>query len=146
MAQKIVAHVQNPFPHIIITMFYDDRKILIHDTCVEIKVFNPKLSTKFVLAYFQSSFCNWYAYNLIYNRAVRTMDFINYYITQIPIPKIVLGDTKQQKPFIDIVNKILSLTQSEDYLENLQKQARVKQYERQIDQLVYKLYNLTDEE
>ncbi|MCL0052747.1 hypothetical protein M1M92_04755 [Peptococcaceae bacterium] len=40
----------------------------------------------------------------------------------------------------------ISLTQSEDYLENLQKQARVKEYERQIDQLVYRLYELTDEE
>jgi len=44
------------------------------------------------------------------------------------------------------VNQILFLTQSENYLENPQKQARVKEYERQIDQLVYKLYNLTEEE
>ena len=45
-----------------------------------------------------------------------------------------------------LINKILSLTQSEDYFENSQKQAKVKQYEHQIDQLVYKLYELTDEE
>ena len=44
------------------------------------------------------------------------------------------------------VNQILPLTQSEDYLENPQKQAKVKEYQRQIDQLVYKLYDLTDEE
>ena len=44
------------------------------------------------------------------------------------------------------VNQILFLTQSENYLENPQKQAKVKQYQRQIDQLVYKLYDLTDEE
>jgi len=44
------------------------------------------------------------------------------------------------------VNKILSLTQSENYLENPQKQAKVKEYQRRIDQLVYKLYDLTDEE
>ena len=44
------------------------------------------------------------------------------------------------------VNQILFLTQSENYLENPQKQARVKEYERQIDQLVYKLYILTEEE
>jgi len=30
--------------------------------------------------------------------------------------------------------------------ENLQKQAKVKEYERQIDQMVYKLYGLTDDE
>ena len=44
------------------------------------------------------------------------------------------------------VNQILLLSQSEDYLKNLQKQAKVKEYQRQIDQLVYKLYKLTDEE
>jgi len=44
------------------------------------------------------------------------------------------------------VNQILPLSQSEDYLENPQKQAKVKEYQRQIDQLVYKLYKLTDEE
>jgi hypothetical protein len=43
-------------------------------------------------------------------------------------------------------NKILSFIQSEDNLENLQKQAKVKEYERRIDQLVYKLYGLTEEE
>ncbi len=33
-----------------------------------------------------------------------------------------------------------------DYLDNPQKQARVKTLEKQIDQLVYKLYDLTPEE
>jgi len=33
-----------------------------------------------------------------------------------------------------------------DYLENPQKQAKVKELERQIDQMVYKLYGLTEEE
>ena len=64
-------------------------------------------------------------------------------LSEIPIKPVSM---LEQKPFIDLVNKILSLTQSEDYLENLQKQARVKEYERQIDQLVYRLYELTDEE
>ena len=36
-------------------------------------------------------------------------------------------------------NKILFLTQSEDYHENLQKQAKVRQYQRQIDQMVYNI-------
>jgi len=31
-------------------------------------------------------------------------------------------------------------------LQNPEKQAKAKEYERQIDQLVYKLYNLTPEE
>ena len=43
-------------------------------------------------------------------------------------------------------HEILSLTQSNDYLQNPAKQAKVKEYEKQIDQLVYKLYDLTPEE
>lgn len=33
-----------------------------------------------------------------------------------------------------------------DYLENSTKKAEVKEYEKQIDQMVYKLYGLTNEE
>jgi type II restriction/modification system DNA methylase subunit YeeA len=39
-----------------------------------------------------------------------------------------------------------NFTQDDDYLQNAQKQEKVKEYERQIDQLVYKLYDLTDDE
>ena len=146
VAQEIIAHIQNPFPHILITMFYDNTERLINDTCVEIKVLNHKLNKKFLLAYYQSSFCNWYAYNFIYNRAIRTMHFINYYITQIPIPKLVIKYPNKQEPIISLVNKILVLTKDDDYLANSIKQVKVKEYERQIDQMVYKLYNLTLEE
>ena len=43
-------------------------------------------------------------------------------------------------------NKILTITKADDYLSNLAKQAKVREYEREIDQLVYKLYDLTPEE
>ena len=45
-----------------------------------------------------------------------------------------------------LVDKILSLTGSEDYPDNPGKQSKVKQYESEIDRLVYKLYSLTPEE
>jgi len=146
VAQEIIAHVQNPFPHITITMFYDTDKRLINDTCVEIKTLNDKLDKKFLLAYYQSTFTNWYAYNLIYNRAIRTMHFIDYYITQIPMPKCVLENPSQQKPIITLVDQILDITKDEDYLSNRTKQDRVKEYQRQIDRMVYELYGLTEEE
>ncbi|MCD6231422.1 Eco57I restriction-modification methylase domain-containing protein, partial [Candidatus Aerophobetes bacterium] len=65
------------------------------------------------------------------------------FLEQFPIPEI---SKKEQLPFITLVTKILSLTQSEDYLENPQKQAKVKEYECQIDQMVYNLYDLTEDE
>jgi hypothetical protein len=39
-----------------------------------------------------------------------------------------------------------AITKDEDYLQSLDKQAKVHNLEKQIDQMVYKLYNLTPEE
>jgi hypothetical protein len=64
-------------------------------------------------------------------------------LEQLPIKQT---STTEQEPFADLVNQILSITKSEDYAENPQKQAKVKALEEEIDQLVYKLYDLTPEE
>lgn len=64
-------------------------------------------------------------------------------LRMLPIKKV---SEDQQKPFIEIVDKILVITKSSDYLENPAKKEEVKEYEKQIDQLVYKLYDLTPEE
>lgn len=52
----------------------------------------------------------------------------------------------QQVPFIHLVDHILAITKDDDYLDNPEKQARVKALEREIDKLVYELYGLTEEE
>ena len=43
-------------------------------------------------------------------------------------------------------SQILSITKDDDYLDNPDKQAKVKHLEKEIDKLVYKLYELTPEE
>ena len=65
------------------------------------------------------------------------------HILRLPFKQISKND---QKPFINIADKILANTKDDDYLENTAKQAKVREYEKQIDQLVYHLYDLTDEE
>lgn len=62
-----------------------------------------------------------------------------------PLP-IFIPDNKTQDKFVSVVDKILDITQSGDYLENIEKQDAVKEYEKQIDLMVYKLYDLTYEE
>jgi len=54
----------------------------------------------------------------------------------------------EQKPFVDLVDQILSITQKEDYdpRGNTEDNEKVKELEHQIDQMVYKLYGLTPEE
>ncbi|MEW6102319.1 MAG: hypothetical protein AB1630_00635 [bacterium] len=39
-----------------------------------------------------------------------------------------------------------AITKDDNYLSNPSKQAQVKEYEHQIDQMVYELYNLTEDE
>ncbi|MDD3663123.1 MAG: hypothetical protein PHT84_04625, partial [Candidatus Pacebacteria bacterium] len=59
---------------------------------------------------------------------------------------IVVGTEKDQKHIVEIVDKILDVTKSDDYLTNPTKQAEVHEFESQINQMVYKLYDLTSKE
>lgn len=64
-------------------------------------------------------------------------------INNFPMPKI---SDASKKEIINLVDKILTITKSSDYLENSAKQAKVHEYEKQIDQMVYKLYGLNEDE
>ena len=73
-------------------------------------------------------------------------DFLRFkkiYLYKLPIKKI---SSSKQKPFIRLAQKTLSLTKANDYLDNAAKQAKVKEYEQQINEMVYELYGLTEDE
>ncbi len=63
------------------------------------------------------------------------------YLDKIPIPK----DLRNTSDIIKLVDKILLITKDSEYLDNPEKQAKVKKLEKEIDQLVYKLYGLNPE-
>jgi len=69
--------------------------------------------------------------------------FKSLYMRDVPIPKI---SAKNKKPLAALVEKVLAVTKDGNYFVNPAKQAEVKEYEKQIDKLVYKLYDLTPEE
>ena len=111
---------------------------------------NNKSLLKYILALFNSRLLTYYAREkeIILVKPGKTPQIRSGQrgpigIRQLPIKKI---STEDQKPFISIVDKILEITKSDDYLKNPQEQSQVKAYERQIDQMVYDLYGLTDEE
>jgi len=64
-------------------------------------------------------------------------------INSFSLPKI---SNLQEKNIIGLVDKIISIKESDDYSINSTKQTKVRDYEKQIDRLVYKLYGLTEEE
>ncbi len=69
--------------------------------------------------------------------------FKTIYMSKVPVPDIKNNEGAMVK---DSVDKILAITKSGDYLENPVKKEEVKEYEKKIDRLVYKLYDLTPEE
>ena len=144
ISQDVVAHIQNPIPHIKITSHYDMKGNIIGlDTVQNTVIKNSNYDYRYILGLFNSSFTSWYTYKFIYCSAIRTMHFDNYYLGKIIVPAI---SKEEQKPIIELVDKILSITKVDNYLQNPLKQAQVKEYERQIDRIVYELYDLTDEE
>jgi len=111
-------------------------------------------SLKFIIAITNSKLLNYYykSISLETGRVMAQTDIET--VEGLPIKNITKDD---QKPFIELVDKILAITnppsspfnkgeQDNDYLTNSTKQAKVKEYEHQIDQIVYNLYDLNGDE
>ena len=68
------------------------------------------------------------------------------FIGKFPIPPITPQNQPLADQIVQKVDEIFTLTQSSDYETNQEKQQKVKELEKEIDKLVYKLYDLTEEE
>jgi hypothetical protein len=66
--------------------------------------------------------------------------------SQLEYIPVKVPSESQQKLVSSLVDQILGVTMSDDYLENSKKQEKVSEYEKEIDQIIYKLYGLTAEE
>ena len=120
----------------------DDKKRYVGKSSV---IFNCKIKKGYLLAILNSTLIN-YWYSKKFETVHMASGYLRFdipYLQQIPIAK---ADEKTDNMISEVVNKILAITKDDDYLENSSKQAKVHEYERQIDQLVYKLYDLTEEE
>ncbi len=117
---------------------WDNNKMFVNQSCYIISNTN-----KYVLSLLNSKLINDYFRLISQTLGTGAFRWIKQYVEQIPIPKISL--TKQE-PFIELVDCILAITKDSDYLDNPLKQAKVKEYEQQIDEMVYILYELSPEE
>ncbi len=110
-------------------------KIIPSDGCVVIR-HADELLPKFTLALINSLAIKYFFDRYIVNNAGLTVHLDGHYLKKLPIPKI---SNPQQQPFIKLVDKILiAKKQSKD--------KDTSELEAEIDQLVYKLYNLTEAE
>jgi len=148
VSQRIVAHVTKPKDHIIIMSALDQTGILTVDTVENTIVTNKNYSLEFLLCLLNSKLISWYAYRYIFSKAIRTMDLDGYYLGKIPIPKVKINN----KQFEKIVNKMLSLHKRLNELgdkhtdERAKIEEEIKKTDAEIDELVYRLYGITEEE
>lgn len=100
-------------------------------------------SLKYLLAFLNSKLCLFY-FSLICNSSgMATIQWKKFALEKVPVKEL---SEKDQKPFVNLVEEVLEITKESDYLKNAEKQAKVQDLEHQIDELVYKLYGLTEEE
>lgn len=120
LVQNIVAHLTNPVGHIKIIAalppILANRYILL-DTINQF-TFNENISNIFGCALLNSKLINWYVYNFIYAKAIRTMHFDNVVTDRIPFPQKYF----ESRQMIDSLGNNLN------------------------DQHIYELYNLDEAE
>ena len=101
------------------------------------------LSNKSILGLLNSKLCEFY-YQIVC--PIRQHGYRFYAGTFLKTFPIAPAFMDQSKIFDEIVGQILTLKNDKDYPQNPEKQRNVSEYEKQIDQIVYKLYDLTPEE
>ena len=100
-------------------------------------------ASKYLLAVLNSKVADYYIRQLGVTRNGGYFEYKPMFVEQLPVPQV---SPESQEPFEDLVDQILILSQSEDYRHNTGKHAKVKEYEQEIDRLVYDLYQLTEDE
>ena len=148
ISQRIVAHVTKPKDHIIIMSALDKNGLINVDTVENTIMTDKNYSLEFLLCLLNSKLISWYAYRYVFSKAVRTMDLDDYYLGKIPLPNTKIDN----QDFIHLVNKMLSLNKQLIEIgdkktdERQRIEEEIKKTDAEIDELVYKLYGITDDE
>lgn len=111
-----------------------DKGIFCGNSVNYILIENENVSQEFLLAVLNSWLLNWYFKIFSTNSNVN-----GYEVNQLPIPKKVIANGEIQKPFVNCAHKILSAKKKNP-------EANTMALEREIDVMVYKLYDLRYDE
>jgi len=122
---------------------YDDKKYISRHSTHLIRSKEQNLALKYILGIMNSKLLNFY-YRVIIPEVGKV--FAEVKVVNLSKLPVRIRTLSEQKEIVAVVDKILIITENDDYLRNEGKQERVKECERQIDQIVYKLYGLTQEE
>ena len=84
--QNIIAHVERPRPHILLIGARDLQQRVTLDTVNNLVPRQSPLNLSGLLGLLHSEPINWFVYSVVYNRAIRTMHFDQYFLDKIPLP------------------------------------------------------------
>ena len=142
LVQRLIAHIEKPYLHIKMTgtipLGINLSRYKIVNTIHQI-ICNKDISNRYILGLLHSKFLNWYCYYFVFAKAIRSFQLSNEMAKRIPIPKINKQNEKLVNQIIALVDKILE-SKAKDSTTN------TFTLESQIDNLVYQLYNLSDNE
>ncbi|MBN1325746.1 N-6 DNA methylase [Candidatus Falkowbacteria bacterium] len=137
LVQRIVAHIENPIDHVMITAGIPDKAdYILVDTINQITL-HKEYSPYFIWCLLNSEVVNWYAYRFIFGKAIRTMQFDNPTTARLPIPK---ATKQEQELLIQKAKEILKLAK-----QNSDKD-RINAVNYEIDKLVYELYGVKEDD
>ncbi|MCL0105683.1 Eco57I restriction-modification methylase domain-containing protein [Thermodesulfovibrionales bacterium] len=133
---------------------YDDNNLLCLNNIHVGNLKDKKYSLKYILALLNSTLLSYY-YRLISLETGRTMAQTD--IETLELLPIKIPSADIQNKIVYLVDKILAITSRKDYdpkatclrathRQDSEPNKKVHEYEKQIDEMVYKLYGLTDEE
>ena len=109
-----------------------------------IRTDSDKINLKFVLSIINSKLISfWFVQT--FGKLQRRI-FPQFKVKELRTFPIKMISTADQLPFVSVVDQILAIIKDEDHITDSAKQAKVKELECQIDQMVYRLYGLTTEE
>ncbi|MBM3206977.1 MAG: hypothetical protein FJZ43_05155 [Candidatus Staskawiczbacteria bacterium] len=137
----LIQRIRNPkLPDRIIAT-YDNEKFINSNGLSNILLLDDpifKVDLKFILGILNSKLINYW-----FGNHYKDVNIKPEQLRRIPIKEASLSI---QAVMVQKVDSILKITKKDDYLKNSEKQAKVHDLELQIDELVYKLYELTPEE
>jgi len=155
ISQRIIAHVLKPTDHIILMATFDKDGVLTVDTVENTVLSDNRFSYGFMTALLNSKLWSWCAYKFIFSNAIRTMDLDDYYVGKLPLPSIDFDNPKDKKTHDDLValvekmlglNKRLAPIRDTYGYERDELLRQIERTDKEIDNLVYDLYGLTEDE
>lgn len=144
VAQDIVAHIKKPGPHIKLMAAIDRTEHWLNVNTVTNIAPRASDHLEYLCGILNSRLISWYAYNFIFNRAIRTMHFRPGYADHIPIRRVEPENPHFRLIYdqlMDYVSQIMALYEKVPVDAD-----EVSELDSKIEKLVYQLYDISEDD